>query len=419
MADDNTIEFEEIEIEGETELASPEMYAANLVEWAAERHASDIFISDDRRSVIVAVKRLGRVEMVRRLARVYGNRLQGHFRVLANAGAGDFIHPAEGRGVVSAGARDIDFRLSAVPTVFGQDVSIRIFSPSRARRRLEGLGMDETELETFKRLLDLRSGLILVSGPVASGKTNTLYAALHYLHDGTRKIHTLEDPVEHTIPGIQQSQVNLRAGVDFVDLLVTVLRHSPDVIMVGEIRDAETAQIAVRAGASGQMVLASLHADSAPEAIDVLRQYGVHPNFLARTLIGVISQQLVRRLCVACRRKIDGVEVHLEPRVRDRLGDVEPTFYMPGHCAKCFESGYEELTCVPEILVINREIEEAIMEGAPSRGIEKIARRSGMLSIAEAAQLRVLRGETTAPEALRAIDDPDLARFGAAPREAS
>lgn len=407
------------EIEGEMEIAPPEVYAAHLIEWAAERHASDIFISDDQRSVTVSVRRLGRVEIVRRLARDYGSRLQGHLRVISGADAGDAIHPADGRGIVTTEeGKEYDFRLSAIPTLFGQDVTVRLFDTKRGDCGVEGLGLDDCEVTALKRLLDLPSGLLLVSGPVASGKTCTLYSSLHYLNDGTLKIHTIEDPVEYAIRGIQQTQVNLRARLDFPELLTAVLRHSPDVIMIGEIRDAHSAATAVRAGASGQLVLATVHSDSAAQAINTMLQYETNPTFLARTLIGVINQRLVSKLCVDCRKEVWAADdLCRNDRVLRKFDGVQPKLYRKVGCSKCHETGFSALTCLPEIMSVDRDIEQAIIHGEGAGQIEQIALDKEMLSLADAAQVRVLRGDTTAAEACRVIEHPDLSYLASLERE--
>lgn len=418
VSDETAIDFRELE--GETELVPVEAYGDNLIEWAVERQVSDIFISDDQLSVTITVRRLGRVELVRRLARGYGNRLQGYFRALAGTDTGDIIHPAEGRGTVGLpGGQTVDFRLSSLPTLLGQDVSIRLFNSSWTNRGIDALGMDTDVVELLKRLLTNSSGLILVSGPVASGKTSTLYAAINELNDGTRKIHTLEDPVEHVIPGVNQSQINLKAGVDFSELLTTVLRHSPDVIMIGEVRDAPTATTAIRAGGSGQLVLATVHSDSAAEAIDTLRQYNINRTFLARTLIGVVNQRLIRRLCTQCRQEISTAGVFVQnPHVVNRLGETIPKLYRAAGCDACMHTGYDTLTCLTEVMVADRELEQAILEDQPAAQLHHLARTAGMMSLAEAAQLRVLRGETTAAEATRVLADEELTELAALARHA-
>ena len=250
ISDEEVIDFEQIE--AETELAAPEIFAGNLLEWAVERKASDLFISDEEQSLSVGIRRLGRVEHVRKLLRDYGRRLQGHVRVLAGGDPGEMIRPTEGRGItITRGGRKIDLRLSSMPTLHGQDVAIRLFDPVSGIRGLDELGYDDSELSLMRQLLREPSRLILVAGPVASDTSSTLYAMVDELNDGTRKIHTLEDPIEHAFPGVVQSQINERAKLGYAELLSTVLRHSPDVIMIGEIRDAKNAATAIRAGSSG------------------------------------------------------------------------------------------------------------------------------------------------------------------------
>lgn len=418
MSQEEAVDFEELE--GETELAPPELYAANLIEWAVDRHASDLFVSDSENSVIVSVRRMGRVEPVRRLARAYGRKLQGHLRVLAGSDPGETIRPSEGRGVLTTpNGRSVDLRLSSIPTLFGQDVAIRLFDPIQGARSIEKLGFDQWELNIVRDLISRPSGLILVAGPVASGKSSTLYAAVDELNDGEHKIHTLEDPIEHSIPGVMQTQINLRAGLDFADLLATVLRHSPDVIMIGEIRDARTAATAVRAGASGQLVFATIHAKSAVEAIDSLTQYESNGKFVSRSLIGVINQRLLRGVCESCRQPIDAGHLEVPERIRHRLGDRPPQLYRATGCEQCFGDGYSALTCAPEILVTNSDIESAIADGVTTNKLDAIARDGGMLSINEAIAARVYRGETTPQEAQRCAPDTLILSLVAASRQAS
>lgn len=412
MTKKESIDFRELDnADGEIELTPPEIYSSNLIEWAIDRHCSDLFVSDNEKSVAVSVRRLGKVESVRRLARDYGRRLQGHLRVLAGADAGESIRPSDGRGVVvtpSGGV--VDLRLSCLPTLYGQDVAIRLFDPIRGARSLMHLGLDDAELSLLHEVLDRPSGLVLVTGPVASGKSSTLYAAIDHLNDGTRKIHTLEDPIEHSLNGVMQSQVNTRAGLDFADLLSAVLRHSPDVIMIGEIRDARTAATAVRAGASGQLVFATLHAKSAAEAIDSMLQYDTKPKFLASSLIAVLNQRLIRQLCPGCRRPVQTDQpLSVSDRIARRLGDQESMLCEAGGCDECFSDGFVSLSCLPEIMIVGRELSQAIADHVPAGELESIAAAKGMLTLAETAALRVYRGQTTAYEANRAVSDPTLA----------
>ena len=396
-------------IEGETELSSPETYGPNLIEWAIDRHASDLFISDAEQSVIVSVRRLGRIEIVRRLAKSYGHRLQGFFRVKVGADAGENIRPSEGRASIpTPNGGTVDMRLSALPTMHGQDVAIRLFDPVSGARSLNQLGMDSHELGAIENLLSADAGLVLVAGPVASGKSSSLYAMIDRLADGSRKIHTLEDPIEHSVANVMQTQVNLRAGLDFPDLLTIILRHSPDVIMIGEIRDPQTAATAVRAGSSGQLVLATIHAKSAAEAVESMLHYGTNPKFLASALSGVINQRLVRKLCDECREKID-TQVHVPEHIAYRLENETPAIFRAVGCGTCFEDGFHELACVPEIMNVNDAIAEAISNETTSAELVGIGREHGMLTLADTAMVRVLNGTTTAQEANRIAPNPELA----------
>ena len=399
MSSDNEINF--TEVRGETELTPPELYAANLIEWAIDHHSSDLFVSDLEDVVRISVRRMGRVETVRHLARDYGRRLQSHLRVLGGADVGNMIHPTEGRGVVrmpNGGA--VDLRMSCMPTLFGQDVAIRLFDPVSGARAIEQLGYDEHELATVKKLLQYPAGLILVAGPTASGKSSSLYAMLQHLNDGSRKIHTLEDPIEHSLSGIMQSQINLRAHLDFADLLSVVLRHSPDVIMVGEIRDARTAAAAIRAGSTGQLVFATIHAKTAPEAIDSMLQYECNPQFLGSSLIAVINQRLIRTVCTECCREVELGEVQVRHEILERLGKSPTTQRVAVGCDKCFNDGYDALSTLSEMMVVDEELTHAIGSSLSAQELGRIACERGMLSLEDAAVLRVLRGDTTSAEAL-------------------
>ncbi|MEM9365507.1 MAG: ATPase, T2SS/T4P/T4SS family [Planctomycetota bacterium] len=415
--EDRGVDFQALE--GEMELTAPEVYASNLIEWAVDRHASDLFVSDSEHSVVVAVRRLGQVETVRRLARNYGRKLQRHLRVLAGADGGDVVRPAEGRGILQTpDNRSIDLRLSSIPTLFGQDVAIRLFDPVNGARPLDALGYSSDETEIIRGLISRPSGLILVAGPIASGKSSTLYAAIDHLNDGTRKIHTLEDPIEHAVPGVMQSQVNLRAGLDFADLLASVLRHSPDVIMIGEIRDRRTAETAVRAGASGQLVLATIHAKSAAEAIDSLMQYDANPKFVASSLVGVVNQRLLRKLCTECRSPLttSGLEA-VSPRVTAAMRGVPMGIYEAGSCDACFADGYDSLTCVPEILCVDSLIADRIAAACPASEVESAACQNGMLHLSEVVATRVLEGTTTVAEAQRVVSNPLISELQMCVRE--
>ena len=406
------IDFQpQVGLEGEIEHSPPETFATHLVEWAVDRHASDLFISDTENSVVVSVRRLGRIEVVRRLARDYGRRLQGFFRVKVGADAGENIRPSEGRASIrTPNGGDVDLRLSALPTLFGQDVAIRLFDANRGTLKLNELGLDPHERSAIESLIRREAGLILVAGPVASGKSSSLYAMIDRLSDGTRKIHTIEDPVEHSIDDVMQSQVNLRTGLDFPDLLAVILRHSPDVIMIGEIRDPQTAATAIRAGSSGQLVLATIHAKSAAEAIESMLHYDSNPKFLASALIGVINQRLARKLCPKCREAIElAATLHIPEHLAYRMEGQTAQLFRETGCDACYQDGFQDLTCVPEIMDVNDDVADSIACNANSSQLTETARRHGMLTLADTALIRALQGTTTVHEANRIASSDALA----------
>ena len=385
------------ELSGEVELNAPEDFAQALIAYAAEIGANDVFITDEAAATSVKLRQLGRVREIRRLTRDYGRRLQNHYRTLSAIEALDSHRPSDGRTQFQLeGTRIIDLRVSSLPSLFGHDIAIRIAEQSANVASIDQLGMLPEENHKVHRLLDSPSGLVLVAGPTGSGKTHSLYAFLNYLNDGKRKIHTLEEPIERILPGIVQSQATNRGGLDFCSLLSAILRHSPDIIMIGEIRDEKTAEIAVKAAASGQLVLSTIHAQSSVGALDSLLAYGIHRRFLASTLTGIIGQRLVRRICRNCRREIQlPHRTYMLGEVRQSLGLHDPKLYQPVGCSQCHELGYDRLICIPEILIGTPEIKHAIAEGTSTNEIEQLAFRDGMQSLRDASKLRIALGDAT------------------------
>ena len=292
-----------------------------------------------------------------------------------------------------------------MPTLHGEDISCRILDRQRGLIRLDELSVSQQAYHELMSLLKHPSGLILVSGPTGSGKTTTLYSCLQELNNGERKINTLEDPIEYVLDGIRQSQVNTKVGVDFPELLAACLRQAPDVIMIGEIRDAKTAKIAVRAANSGHLVLATLHAPVAASAAYNLLSYGVNPHFLASSLLGIISQRLLRRLCCSCKVSID-VSDHptLFQDVRSLLPpDAGKEMYAPGKCEQCYEQGYDGLLGVCEVLGMNDEIRKLMVKGESMKSLHEAAVRNGMLELRRSALLEIAVGSTTTEEMFRCI----------------
>jgi type II secretory ATPase GspE/PulE/Tfp pilus assembly ATPase PilB-like protein len=270
--------------------------------------------------------------------------------------------------------------------------------------------MNKDQFNHYTNMIQSPSGLILITGPTGSGKTATLYASLMRLNDGRKKINTIEDPVEYAIDGLRQSQVNPLIELGFSELLRGVLRQSPDVIMIGEIRDPETARTAVHAANSGILVLATLHAPSASHAVQSMRALGVHNHFLANSLRGVVAQRLVRTFCPKCRVGIDLADApHTFDEVRPWLGpDEGKMLYMPKGCDACNMTGYTARTGVFEVMPITKSIRSLISEGAPARDIRVKAIEEKMAEFRHTALLKVARGETSTEEVFRVIPTEHL-----------
>ena len=293
---------------------TPETAVANLIRYAVDSGASDLFFCANENMVAVQVRQLGLVRSIGAIPAEIGRRCLAYVKANAGLDTSEKRRPMDGRWIFDDGGRRgkvgkvdnaVDLRINIIPTLRGEDFAIRLLSRGSELFVLEKLGMEPQQLDEYKAMLESPSGLILITGPTGSGKTATLYASLARLNTGTRKINTIEDPVEYSVDGLHQSQVNAAIELGFSDLLRSVLRQSPDVVMIGEIRDKETAQIAVHAANSGVLVFATLHAATAPGAIQSIRSLGTHPHFLATSLRGVIAQRLVRTLCPRCRTTFD------------------------------------------------------------------------------------------------------------------
>jgi type II secretory ATPase GspE/PulE/Tfp pilus assembly ATPase PilB-like protein len=379
---------------------------AGMLDEASYMGASDLFLATVENGVEIAVRHLGIVRRVRAIGRDEGRRWLAHIKVLADIPIDNRRRPAEGRFLRErTDGHKIDFRVNTIPTLHGEDFAIRLLERNSVLQRLDGLGFTQHILPNLTAMLYSPGGLILVTGPTSSGKTTTLYAALHYLNDGTRKINTIEDPIEYAVEGIRQSQVHPQLEVDFPELLRSVLRQSPDVIMIGEIRDIVTAQTAVRAANSGHLVLATLHAPTAAGAIQSMLNLGVHPHFFASSLRGVIAQRLVRTLCPQCRVGLDLSEAPLTfEDVKPWLGEYDGRqLYTSTGCDQCKRTGYAGRTGVFELLEITPNLRRLINALAPAKEIEQAAVEEGMFEFRRAGLLKVATGQTNTEEIVRVV----------------
>ena len=309
--------------------------------------------------------------------------------------------PQDGRLSLRVANRPVDVRVSTLPCGFGERVVLRLLDKQAGRLELGQIGMDPATTAQLDALIHRPHGIFLVTGPTGSGKTTTLYAALSRLNDRTRNLMTVEDPVEYLIDGIAQSQVNTRVEMTFARGLRAILRQDPDVVMVGEIRDLETAQVAVQASLTGHLVLSTLHTNSAIGAVTRLRDMGTEPFLLSSSLLGVLAQRLVRRLCLQCRRPRA-----LDNATRERLGlpaGPEQEIFEPVGCAACKQSGFRGRMAVYELVVIDETLRRMIHDEESEAALEAHARRNAPSLAANGARA-VLDGVTSAEELLRVIE---------------
>ena len=311
--------------------------------------------------------------------------------------------PQDGRIKLRIAGREIDVRVSVIPMLHGEAVVLRLLDRSAALLGLEQLGMSARDCASFERILGLPHGIILVTGPTGSGKTTTLYAALSRINDVERKIVTIEDPVEYQLRGINQIQVSTKAGLSFARGLRSILRHDPDVILVGEIRDRETADIAVQASLTGHLVFSTLHTNDAPGALTRLVDMGIEPYLVASSLESVLAQRLVRLICQACREELPAAELE---RVRREYGLAGlKSLYGGRGCRECQGTGYRGRTGVFEFMPVTEDIRNLILERASAGATRKSAQEHGMKCLREDGWRLVLEGRTTVEEVLRVTKD--------------
>jgi len=304
--------------------------------------------------------------------------------------------------------QEVDMRISSLPTVYGEKIVARVLHKSSNLLELDDFGFSPENLESIEQMLRLNQGLILVTGPTGSGKSTTLYAFLHHLSSPEKNIVTVEDPVEYRLAGVNQVQVNVRANLTFATGLRTVLRQDPDIIMVGEIRDEETGEIAVRSALTGHLVLSTLHTNSAVATITRLMNMGLESYILSSTLIGVVAQRLVRTICKDCKE-----EVELTDRIMIRFIEslqMEPpeVVYRGKGCPICNNTGYRGRTAVEEVLVFNRRLRTAVEREAGEGELEQIALDSGLVTLQKAAIHKLTAGITTVEEIIRTVYSIDM-----------
>jgi type IV pilus assembly protein PilB len=370
---------------------------------SVEMRASDIHLEPQERGLNVRVRVDGMLQDLERLPKWTQGALVSRIKILASLDIAEKRLPQDGRFRVELDGRRIDLRVSTLPTAHGEKVVIRIVDQERAAFRMDTLGLDSHDLELVRGFGTRPQGILIVTGPTGSGKTTMLYSLLQQIHSVTKNIVTVEDPIEYQVAGITQVQVDEKSKKTFAAILRAMLRQDPDVMMIGEVRDLETAQIAFRASITGHLVLSTVHTNDAPSAVTRLVDLGLQPYMVASSLICVISMRLVRTLCTKCREPYvpTGDELRLLGlRARDA---AHLNLYRAGGCEHCGETGYRGRTGVFEVLEMTEPLRRLVASGAQESMIRKAAAEEGMSSIGKDGMKKILAGETTLEELQRVV----------------
>ncbi len=399
---------DEADLERLKDMASdaPVIRAVNrLIAVAVEARASDIHVepADDR--LVVRLRIDGVLQEQEALPPAMRLAFVSRIKIMAGLNIAEKRLPQDGRLRIAVRGHEIDLRVATAPSIHGESVVMRILDRSNLALDFTSLGFDGATIERFRSVLHRPHGIVLVTGPTGSGKTTTLYAALAELNTASAKVLTVEDPIEYRLQGIVQTQVAPAIGLTFATALRSFLRQDPDVMMVGEIRDIETAQVAVQAALTGHTILSTLHTNSAAAAVTRLVDMGVEPFLITSTLNAVLAQRLVRRLCPACRapyRPPPAVVAAFGEAARAHTGEV---FFTPVGCAKCDRTGFRGRVAVTELLIIDDAIAALVLSRGESREIEAAARAGKQRSLLDDGLAKALAGETTVDEILRVASD--------------
>ena len=369
---------------------------------AVKTGASDIHFEPEHGFLRLRYRIDGVLRQVRSLHKNYWSGIAVRLKVMSGMNIAETRAPQDGRISLTLAGRPIDFRVSVQPTTWGENIVLRILDRSKGIVALDDLGLPEESLSTLKLMMARPEGILLVTGPTGSGKTTTLYSMLNYVSSESVNIMTLEDPVEYPMPLIRQTSVNEVSKMDFATGIRSMLRQDPDIILVGEIRDEDTADMALRAAMTGHQVYSTLHTNSAIGAIPRLLDLGIVPDILAGNIIGIIAQRLVRKLCTHCRRRAEPGEI--ERRLLGLEAGDQVNIYQAVGCDHCSHTGYRGRTAVMELLKMDPDLDELVARRATWRELNELALEKGFRPMAEDAARRVLDGTTSLDEVARVVD---------------
>jgi general secretion pathway protein E len=375
-----------------------------LIARAVETHASDVHLEPFPDRLRIRYRYDGVLHEVDPPPARLQAAVISRIKIMARLDIAERRLPQDGRIKLTVRGHEIDFRVSSIPSLHGEKVVLRILDRTAVEFDYAKLGLPSDIREGIERALDLPNGMVLVTGPTGSGKTTTLYTGLLKLNTVARNVVTVEDPIEYQLTGINQIQVKPQIGLNFANLLRSILRQDPDVIMIGEIRDLETVQIAVQAALTGHLVLSTIHTNSAAATMTRLRDMGLEDYLMTATLKAVLAQRLVRRLCPVCKTPDPAPSALIERLGLERLAPAEAiTLFHPKGCPACRGTGYRGRRAIAELLVPNRAIDRLIFEGADDSAIERTAVEHGMRPIFDNGLFAVIEGDTTIEEVVRCI----------------
>ncbi|WP_120464539.1 GspE/PulE family protein [Paenibacillus aceti] len=370
-----------------------------MIEQAVRLGASDIHVDPMDTQVVIRYRIDGMLRNERSIPKTMQGVVTARLKIMGNLNIAERRLPQDGRIKLSVDGKGIDIRLSSLPTVHGEKIVMRLLDTTSGIKGIEKLGMTQHNLMLFKRMIEKQHGIVLLTGPTGSGKTTTLYSALQHLNQEQSNIITVEDPVEYMLEGVNQMQVHTAAGLTFAKGLRSILRQDPNIIMVGEIRDYETAEIAIRASLTGHLVFSTLHTNDAASTVVRLRDMGIEPYLISSSLIGVVAQRLVRRICPDCRT---AYTPDLQERIYlERIGVQADTLYRGTGCGTCGKSGYRGRMAIHEVLYLDDELRAAIVKGVPIQELRRYTGEQGMRSLFEDGLLKMQEGKTTLQEILR------------------
>ena len=365
---------------------------------AIQQGASDIHFEPTEVGLLIRYRIDGVLQLRHVPPKEYQIQMLTRIKVMAKMDIAEHRLPQDGRIKLRHGGREIDFRVSTLPIVYGERLVLRILDKGNVVLGLDRIGMDEEILKNLRKLIQMPEGIVLVTGPTGSGKTTTLYSAISEMDSSEMNIITVEDPVEYKLPGISQMSVNAKIELDFAKGLRHILRQDPDVIMIGEIRDRETAEIAIQSSLTGHLVLSTLHTNDAPSALTRLADMGIEPYLLSSSILGVLAQRLVRQICPHCK-------VPYSPSA-DELSELnlsEPhIFYKGTGCPHCFETGYKGRHGIYELMMVTPRIKDQVLKSQDAQELRRVAISENMTTLFKQGVQLILRGITTSSELLRA-----------------